>query len=192
MNSKARIACATVFSASVFAAPVAFAQSSSDRDASGPYIKGSYGGYKSHGGDFDDSNDLYGAGLGYQFNEFFALEANYVDFGKFGKDDTKAKLKGGALVAIGRLPVTDSFGVYAKAGAFAAALDVDAFNESETYDEVSPVVGAGVDFRITEHLTTFLEYNRYNVDIDENDFNGQLNNDGPDFDTAQVGLKFQF
>ncbi|MEH6563450.1 MAG: outer membrane beta-barrel protein, partial [Marinobacter sp.] len=116
MNYKARIACASVLSASVFAAPVAFAQGSPDRDQAGPYVKGSYGGYKAHGGEFDDSNDLYGAGLGYQFNEFFALEANYVDFGNFGEDDTKAKLKGGALVAIGRLPVTDSFGVYAKAG----------------------------------------------------------------------------
>tara|TARA_R110002110_G_C13412231_1_gene713725 strand:+ start:419 stop:997 length:579 start_codon:yes stop_codon:yes gene_type:complete len=192
MNSKSRIACATVLSASVFAAPVAFAQGSYDRDVSGPYIKGSYGGYKSHGGDFDDSNDLYGVGLGYQFNEFFALEAAYIDFGNFGEDDAKGKLKGGSLVAIGRLPLTDSFSVYAKAGAFAAALDVDAFDEDETYDDVSPVVGAGVDFRITEHLTTFLEYNRYNVDIDEDDFNGQLNNDGPEFDTAQVGLKFQF
>lgn len=192
MNYKARIACATIFSAGVFAAPAAFAQGSTDRDQAGPYIKGSYGGYKAHGGSFDDSNDLYGAGLGYQFNQFFAVEAAYIDFGNFGKDDTRAKLKGGSLVAIGRLPVTNSFGVYAKAGAFAAALDVEAFNESETYDDVSPVIGAGVDFRITEHLTTFLEYNRYNVDIDENDFNGQLNNDGPDFDTAQVGLKFQF
>jgi len=109
-----------------------------------------------------------------------------------GKDDTRAKLKGGALVAIGRLPVTDSFGVYAKAGAFAAALDVDAFNEDETYDDVSPVIGAGVDFRITDHLTTFLEYNRYNVDIDKKDFHNNLSNDNPEFDTAQVGLKFQF
>ncbi|HDZ37922.1 MAG TPA: porin family protein [Marinobacter sp.] len=192
MNPKTRIALATALSASVFAAPVAFAQSSNDRDSSGPYIKGSYGGYKAHGGDFDDSNDLYGAGVGYQFNEFFALEAAYIDFGNFGKDDVDGKLKGGSLVAIGRLPLTDSFGVYAKAGAFAAALDVDAFDESETYDDISPVIGAGVDFRITERLTTFLEYNRYNVDIDESDFNGQLNNNGPDFDTAQVGLKFQF
>lgn len=192
MNHKARIACATVLSASVFAAPVAFAQGTNDRDASGPYVKGSYGGYKSHGGDFSDDNDLYGLGVGYQFNSFFALEADYVDFGNFGKDDTRAKLKGGSLVAVGRLPVTDSFGVYAKAGAFAAALDVDAFDEDETYDDVSPVIGAGVDFRITPHLTTFLEYNHYNVDIDKDDFNGQLNNSGPEFDTAQVGLKFMF
>lgn len=192
MNAKARIACATILSASVFAAPVAFAQGSVDRDASGPYIKGSYGGYKSHGGDFDDSNDLYGAGIGYQFNEFFALEAAYIDFGNFGEDDSRAKLKGGSLVAIGRLPVTNSFGVYAKAGAFAAALDVDAFDEEETYDDVSPVIGAGVDFRITEHLSTFLEYNRYNVDIDKKDFHNNLSNDNPKFDTAQVGLKLQF
>jgi hypothetical protein len=30
------------------------------------------------------------------------------------------------------------------------------------------------------------------VDIDEDDFNGQVTNDGPDFDTGRVGLKFQF
>lgn len=192
MNHKARIACATVLSASVFVTPAVFAQGSPDGDASGPYIKGSYGGYKSHGGDFKDDNDLYGAGVGYQFNQFFGLEAAYVDFGNFGKDDTSAKLKGGSFVATGRLPLTNSFGVYGKAGAFVAALDVNAFDEDKTYDDVSPVIGAGVDFRITEHLTTFLEYNHYNVDIDKKDFHNELNNDNPEFDTAQVGLKFQF
>lgn len=156
------------------------------------YISGSYGGYKSHGGDFKDDNDLLGAAVGYQFNQFFALEAGYIDFGNFGKDDVDGKLKGVNLVAVGRLPLTQSFGVYAKAGAFASSLDVDAFNESETYDDVSPLVGVGVDFRVTEQLTAFAEYNRYDIDIDSDDFNGQLNNSGPEFDTAQVGVKFQF
>lgn len=192
MNYKSRIACATVLSASVFAAPTVLAQGSVDRESSGPYISGSYGGYKSHGGDFKDDNDLLGAAVGYQFNQFFALEAGYVDFGNFGEDDVDGKLKGVNLVAVGRLPLTQSFGVYAKAGAFASSLDVDAFGESETYDEVSPLVGVGVDFRVTEHLTAFAEYNRYDIDIDSDDFNGQLNNSGPEFDTGQVGVKFQF
>jgi opacity protein-like surface antigen len=135
---------------------------------------------------------MLGAALGYQFNEFFALEAEYIDFGNFGDDEVEGKLKGVGLSAIGRLPLTQSFGVYAKAGAFASAFDVDAFDDSETYDDVSPFVGAGVDFRVTEQLTAFAEYNRYNVDIDEDDFNGQVTNSGPDFDTGRVGLKFQF
>jgi opacity protein-like surface antigen len=192
MSYKASFACATVLSAAVLTAPAVWAQDKVSRDNSGPYISGSYGGYKSHGGEFKDDNDLLGAALGYQFNEFFALEAEYIDFGKFGDDDVKAKLKGVGLSAVGRLPLTQSFGVYAKAGAFASAFDVDAFDESETYDEVNPFVGAGVDFRVTDSLTAFAEYARYNVDIDEDDFNGQITNDGPDFDTGRVGLKYQF
>ncbi|WP_138435997.1 outer membrane beta-barrel protein [Marinobacter shengliensis] len=192
MSYKASFACATVLSAAVMTAPAVWAQDQVSRDNSGPYISGSYGGYKSHGGEFKDENDLLGAALGYQFNEFFALEAEYIDFGKFGDDDVKAKLKGVGLSAVGRLPLTQSFGVYAKAGAFASAFDVDAFDESETYDEVNPFIGAGVDFRVTNSLTAFAEYARYNVDIDEDDFNGQITNNGPDFDTGRVGLKYQF
>lgn len=192
MNSGTRIAIVTAFTASAFAAPAVWAQDSVQRDPSGLYITGSYGGYKSHGGEFDDENDLLGAGLGYQFNRFFAVEAEYLDFGNFGEDDVEGKLKGGGLSAVGRLPLTDSFGVYGKVGAFASAFDVDAFDEDETYDEVSPYVGAGVDFRITPRLTAFAEYDRFNVDIDEDDFNGQVTNDGPDFDTGRAGLKFQF
>ncbi|PSF05089.1 hypothetical protein C7H09_15905 [Marinobacter fuscus] len=192
MSNKTRMACATVLTAAVVSAPAVWAQDSASRDKSGPYISGSYGGYKAHNGEFDDENDLLGAALGYQFNEFFALEAEYIDFGKFGDDEVEGKLKGAGLGAIGRLPLTSSFGIYAKAGAFVSAFDVDAFDQSETYDEVNPFVGAGVDFRVTDHLTAFAEYNRYNVDIDEDDFNGQVTNDGPDFDTGRVGLKFQF
>jgi opacity protein-like surface antigen len=192
MNSQLRIACATVLSASVFAVPTAWAQDSVDRDQSGPYISGSYGGYKAHGGEFDDSNDLFGAAVGYQFNQFFALEAEYIDFGNFGTDDVDGKLKAGALSLIGRIPLTNSFGIYGKAGAFAPSFDVSAFDEKETYDEVSPLVGAGVDFRVSQNLTAFAEYNHYNVDIDESDFNGQVTNDGPEFDTGRVGLKYQF
>ncbi|MEH6354406.1 MAG: hypothetical protein V7760_00065 [Marinobacter sp.] len=49
-----------------------------------------------------------------------------------------------------------------------------------------------MDFRVTEHLTAFAEYNRYDIDINSDDFNGQLKNSGPVFDTGQVGVKFQF
>jgi opacity protein-like surface antigen len=192
MNSAIRFTSAALFTASFVTAPAVLAQSSVERDQSGPYVSGSYGGYKSHGGDFEDENDLLGAAVGYQFSPFFALEAEYIDFGNFGEDEVEGKLKGFGLGAVGRLPLTDSFGVYGKAGAFASAFDVDAFNESETYDEVSPFVGAGVDFRVTPHLTAFAEYNRYNVDIDKEDFNGQVTNSGPEFDTGRVGLKYQF
>ncbi|WP_375193957.1 porin family protein [Marinobacter sp.] len=192
MHSATRYSLAAFLTASALTMPVAMAQNGPDRDQTGPYVSGSYGGYKAHGGDFEDENDMLGAALGYQFNPLFALEAEYIDFGNFGQDDVEGKLKGVSVGAVGRLPLTESFGVYGKAGAFASALDVDAFNESETYDEVTPFVGAGVDFRVTPRLSAFAEYNRYNVDVDEEDFNGQVTNSGPEFDTGRVGLKYQF
>lgn len=192
MSYKTKFACATVLSTAVLAAPSVWAQDRADRDESGFFISGSYGGYKSHGGDFDDDNDLLGVSAGYQFNQFFALEADYIDFGNFGEDDVKGDLKGLGLGVVGRLPLTQSFGVYAKAGAFASALDVDAFDDDETYDDISAFVGAGVDFRVTHSLTAFAEYNRYTVEIDEDDFNGQVNNDGPEFDTARIGARYTF
>lgn len=82
--------------------------------------------------------------------------------------------------------------MYAKAGAFVSAFDVDAFDEDESYDDVSPFVGAGIDFRVSPQLTAFAEYDRYNVDIDEDDFNSQITNDGPEFDTGRVGGRLLF
>lgn len=191
MRIKSSVACLTLFTAAAVATPVAMAQSS-ERDNSGFFISGSYGGYKAHGSEFDDDRDLYGVSAGYQFNPFFALEADYIDFGKFGDDEVRSDLKGLSLSAKGRLPLTDAFGIYGKVGAFASDMEVSAFDEDETYDEVSPFVGAGVDFMMTHSLTAFAEYNRYNVDIDEDDFNGQVTNDGPEFDTARVGLRYTF
>lgn len=189
MAHPSRLTCATLVSAALVAAPLAWGQ---DRDRSGPFIGASYGGYKAHGGDFDDENDLFGVSAGYRFFSFLSLEASYIDFGNFGQDDVDADLKGFSLSALAHLPLTSSFGIYGKVGAFAASLDVDAFDDEETYDEVSPVVGVGADFRVTPTLSAFAEYDRYNVDIDEDDFNGQINNDGPEFDTARVGVRFQF
>ncbi|SET15865.1 MULTISPECIES: outer membrane beta-barrel protein [Marinobacter] len=192
MRIKSSVACLTLFTAAAVATPVAMAQGAGERDNSGFFISGSYGGYKAHGGEFDDDRDLYGVSAGYQFNPFFALEADYIDFGKFGDDEVRSDLKGLSLSAKGRLPLTEAFGIYGKVGAFASDMEVSAFDEDETYDEVSPFVGAGVDFMMTHSLTAFAEYNRYNVDIDEDDFNGQVTNDGPEFDTARVGLRYTF
>lgn len=100
MSYKSGFACVTVLTSAMLAAPVVWAQDNTDRDSSGVYVSGSYGGYKSHGGEFDDENDLFGVGLGYQFNDFFAVEAEYIDFGNFGDDDVDGKLKGTSLAFV--------------------------------------------------------------------------------------------
>ncbi len=183
--------CAAVVIGLAGTAPV-HAQDREVGNDSGFYIGGSYGGYTSHGGDFEDENDLAELIAGYRFNEMFAIQGGYIDFGEFGRDDVEASLKGTSLSLIGRLPLSERFGVYGKAGAFAHSTDVDRLDESETYDDVDPFVGIGADYRVTEAVSVFAEYNRYNVEVDGDDFNNELDDDTPRFDTAQVGARYRF
>lgn len=190
MNTCLRILTMTVAVIALVSAPGAFADEVGND--SGLYLGASYGGYSSHGGDFDDDKDLAEVIAGYRFGDVLALQAGYIDFGNFGDNDVNAELKGVSLALIGRLPLSDRFGLYAKGGAFAHSLDVDAFDESETYDDVDPFVGLGADYRFSPAVSAYLEYNRYNVEIDGDDFDNQIDDDGPDFDTAQIGLRYQF
>lgn len=199
MNTPIRLTgCALLVTA--LAAPAVQAQTRADErypflerdEYSGFFISGSYGGYRVDNNDLDDDRDFVGASAGWFFNRFLGLELDYIDFGKFGEDDVEADLKGFSLAVIGRLPVTDAFGIYARAGAFASSFDVDAFDDSETYDEVDPVFGAGVDYRVHERVTLFAQYDRYNVDLDKQDFDGRITDDSPKFDAARLGLRLVF
>ncbi len=167
------------------------AQGFIDRQASGPYIAGSYGGFKAHGSNFGDNDQVFGLTAGYQFNRFFAAEAGYMHFLEFG-DIADGKLKGANLLAVGRLPITQTIGVYGKAGAFVSNFKVNAVGKSKTYNDISPVIGVGADFRMTESLTAFAEYKRYDIDVKSRHFDNQISNNGPELDTAQIGVKFQF
>lgn len=180
---------AAVAAAIVGATPVRAEEVAND---SGFYLGGSYGGYTSHGGDFDDDDDLAEIIGGYRFNEVLAIQGGYIDFGEFGQDDVEASLKGTSLAVVGSLPLSERFGIYGKGGAFAHSVDVDAFDEEETYDNVDPFVGVGADYRVSPAVSLFAEYNRYNVEVDGDDFNNQLDDDSPDFDTAQVGMRYRF
>lgn len=159
---------------------------------SGFFISGSYGGFRVDSDDLDDDGDFLGASVGWYLNRFIGFELDYVDFGNFGADDVEADLKGFGLTIHGRIPVTDVFGIYARAGAFASSFDFSRFEESETYDEIEPVYGVGLDFRAHEKVTIFAQYDRYNVEIDKSDFTGRIDEDSPEFDTARLGVRFMF
>jgi OOP family OmpA-OmpF porin len=84
------------------------------------------------GVDFDDSDTGFKLFGGYSFNQYFAVEATYFDFGEasgsfddFG-DTTKfdVGVSGLAASAVGTLPVSDIFSVFARLGY--ASYDVDA------------------------------------------------------------------
>lgn len=166
-----------------------------------PYAGANYGFHKSGDGDYDEERDLWEVYGGIGFNDWFGVEANYANLGNMSTEMVDVDIKGWGLAAIGNLPITDSFGLYAKIGQFFydADLDIelddlDETNWSTDGDEPFFTVGAGFD--ITDPLTVTLEYTRYNADFDLEEVEGfdELgeDSDSGDLDTAKIGLRFMF
>ena len=109
-------------------ASVAHAQDMSTND-SGLYVGGNYGYLKVDGdgddNDFDDNNDVWQGLVGYRFNEFFAIEGGYTDFGSYGSSYANAETDGYSAAVKGILPLTDQIEFFAKAG------QLESLNEKE-------------------------------------------------------------
>ncbi|NKI17132.1 porin family protein [Spongiibacter sp. KMU-166] len=161
---------------------------------SGPhmYVGGNYGVYKSRDGDFDEDDDFVELSLGAQFNQYFGVEAGYLNFGEFSGTAGSADIDGYDLAVVGRLPLTESFGLYAKAGQLFWDADFDFLGTKQSYDGDEPFVGVGVDFKVAENLAVNLEYDRYNIDLDDSSFPNPANNWEGDMDTMKIGARLMF
>ena len=89
---------------------------------------------------FDDTDTAFRAFGGYRFNEHFALEANYTDFGKqrtvtnfdvpggitgSGSLSVDRQVQGFGLDLVGTMPVAERFSVFARLGAFYSQTKAD-------------------------------------------------------------------
>ena len=105
----------------------------------------------------DDSDNGLKVFGGYSFNEFFAIEASYFDFGEasgtiedpfFGEADFSVGVTGMSAAAVGRIPVAEMFALVGKVG-FASYdvefdVTVDGFGSgSESESETDLVYGGG-------------------------------------------------
>ena len=123
------------------------------------------------------SNDEKGDGWklfgGYQINKNFGVEATYVDMGNFGASGRigvvpftfSAKANGYALAAVGTLPVSASFDLFAKVGVVfskvkssgtAGAVFVGS-NDRET----DWTAGIGVKYNVNKNFAIRAEAERY-------------------------------
>ena len=161
---------------------------------SGPhaYIGANYGGYKDRGGDFDEDDDFKEAIIGAQLNQFLGLEASYIDFGSFGGDVGKADIDGYGLAVVGRLPVTESFGLFVKGGQLFWDADVRVAGLKESYDGDEPFYGIGADLKVSDHFVVALEYDRYEVDLENSSLPAPATNWEGDMDTVKLGARFRF
>lgn len=185
------IACATAVALS---APLANAQTrySANDDKLGFYAGASYGLAKSRGGEFDDDNDILEAMAGFKFNPYFGVEGTYTKFGEFEGALGSVRVDGYGVAAVGAMPLTDAFSVYAKAGMFFSSTDVNIGGFTDSFDDEHLFYGLGVDFAISDPLSVIVEYDRYAVEVDGSDGVDDFDSADVDIDTIKVGLKFKF
>ncbi|HDZ07693.1 outer membrane beta-barrel protein [Pseudohongiella sp.] len=159
----------------------------------GPYVGGSLGLVSVDDSEFDDDNNASRLFAGWQINPYFGIEGGYTDFGEFGGDLARSDIDGYSLAATGRLPLTDSFALIAKAGRFWWDSDVRVGSFSDRFSGNELTYGVGAQFSITESLALQVAYDRLDVDLDRNEI-GPIA--GADFDSRvdvlSAGLKFTF
>lgn len=183
----------TLACTSVAMASSAFAQGYYDeRHTGGAYIGANYGGFKSRGGEFDDENDFFEFVAGYRFGTYLGIEGTYSNFGEYGTNAAAADIDGWSIAAVGFLPLTDSFGVYAKVGQFFSDVKVHVGDFHDKFDDDQIFYGLGVSFAVSDPLQVILEYNRYKVEFDDAGWPAPLIDPDTDIDTIKVGVKFTF
>jgi OOP family OmpA-OmpF porin len=155
----------------------------------------------------DDSDTGFGATLGYQVNENFAAELSYVDLGDVSYQasneqanpanesvtlDTSAA--GPVFSLLGILPVGERWDLYGRAGlalmdsegeATATAGDVTD-RISDSTDRSNMVLGAGVQYDVSDRFGIQLEWDRY-FDVGSEEIVGES-----DIDLFALGLRYNF
>lgn len=197
----------------LMAAPLAMAQ-----DA-GWYAGGNIGQSNANIDDARITSGLLGSGLvtgpindnqrdlgfklfgGYQYNQYFSVEAGYFDLGRFGFSTTTTpagtlngdiRLKGLNLDAVGTLPITEKFSAIGRIGvAYARAKDhfagtgaVNVLDPNPSSRDTNLKVGLGVQYAFTDALSVRAEIERYRI-------NDAVGHKG-DVDLASVGLVYRF
>lgn len=117
-----------------------------------------------------DTDTAYRLGLGYQFNQNFGLEANYVDFGNTNAAGTvlgvpfasDASVTAFQLSATGSLPLNESFAVIGKIGAAHASVDASAtalgVTAATSANSTELTYGIGVRYNINKTMAIRAQY----------------------------------
>lgn len=146
------------------------------------YIFGSLGQAKYKGDGSSESATSFGIGGGYWFNDNFAIEGRYDDFGEAEEnyqDGTATQTGKTSASAIGinvlaGVPVNEQFKLYAKIGVSFWDTDISAttyipeidtqfqFNEEFSGNEFT--YGFGAEFKATDNLSIGAEYSSFAIE----------------------------
>lgn len=126
---------------------------------------------------------------GYNFNQNWAVEAAYTNFGDVDVDIfddgdiAKFEADGIRLSVVGTLPVADKFNLFAKVGMMAWDLDVSYMGESGSTDGTDFTYGVGASYAFTDTVVMNLAMDRLSADIEGESAN---------LDTISLGVSFSF
>ena len=117
---------------------------------------------------------------GYQLHKYIAIEAAYVDLGRFGfrTDVTprgslsgSTRIDGFELSAVGTVPLGERFGVFARVGALAAqtktsytgggSIETLLGGENQRKRSTDLSYGVGINYNINKNLSVRADWSRY-------------------------------
>ena len=128
--------------------------------------------------DDDTGGKIYG---GYKFNDFFAIEANYYDFGEIEDATSELELDGFGIAAVGIIPVSENISLFGKVGIH--EWDADAVGSAAALagddDGNDAFYGIGIEYDFSERWSVRGEIERYEVE-------------DLDVDVASIGISFRF
>lgn len=144
-------------------------------------------------------NTTYGLAFGYRLTPNVAVEAGYVNLGRYGYQSNVPggavvggwKAQGATAAALGILPIAHNVSVYGKVGVLAAHTDLSASGSAgiqtvnTSHDTTSPLFGLGASYDITPKVATRVEWTRYNNLGNPSTGYGAVN-------TYTVGLAYKF
>ncbi|WP_250461633.1 porin family protein [Microbulbifer litoralis] len=161
----------------------------------GLYLGASYGYMKARDAEeFEDDNDIGRLVIGNQFNRYFAIEGAYIDFGEYGGRFASADTDGYSLGANFTLPLSETFGLYARGGQLWWNSDYDVAGFGGDADGSELFYGAGAKMALSKNVDMRLEYTRYNVNFDTDELGAAAEIDelDTDLDYANVTLQYNF
>jgi OOP family OmpA-OmpF porin len=136
----------------------------------------------------DDDSTSYRIVAGWQFNDYFALEGGYHNFGDFEQtlniagvpSTVSLSADGFTLGGAGGVPVSERFALTARAGMYFWNGTAEVNNVSQATPEDSNLyLGAGIRFDVNERFQLTTDWTRYELE-------------GAVSGVFSVGLQYQF
>lgn len=148
--------------------------------------------YKDDSG--SESDTSFGIGGGYWFNENFAIEGRYDDFGEVEETErygtatstSKASASAFGFNLLAGVPLNEQFKIYAKVGV--SFWDLDSihqesdpeFNYQQSYSESFSgnefTYGFGAQFQVNNALSLGAEYSSFAIEDKKKELDGDINN----------------